>query len=70
MNERARLARAEWKSHRTLVCSAMAGLSFYTPLPYLLGPFIEPLEQDFGWARTKCPQASQSSRSFPWRAGC
>lgn len=53
MNERARLVRAEWKSHRTFVLSAMAGLSFYTALPYALGTLIEPLEQDFGWGRTE-----------------
>lgn len=53
MNETAMPARAEWKSHWTLVLSAMAGMSFYTVISYSLGTFIEPLEQEFGWGRAE-----------------
>lgn len=46
-----RTALQEWKGHWPLVCSAMAGMSFYSVITYSLGTFIQPLEEEFGWGR-------------------
>ncbi len=43
---------AEWKSYWPLPLAAAFGCSFSVLPSYSMGPFIEPLQREFGWSRT------------------
>lgn len=44
-------ARAEWQANWRVVVAAMAGFSLAAIPGYVVGVFIQPLEQEFGWSR-------------------
>lgn len=46
-------ARSEWGRMWTLPVAAMFGYSFTAVGAYAIGPFIEPLQQEFGWTRAR-----------------
>jgi len=46
-------ALAEWRSHWFLPFAAALGYSTSVIHVYSLGPFIEPLQQEFGWSRAQ-----------------
>lgn len=46
-------ARSEWRAMWTLPVAAMFGYSFTAIGVYAIGPFIEPLQQEFGWTRAR-----------------
>lgn len=43
----------EWRRHWPLVVASTAGFSLHTVSSYALGLFMEPLGEEFGWARTE-----------------
>src|SRR5579872_4183631 len=46
-------AAAEWRAHWKLPFVAMMGFALGTIGPVLVGPFMVPLEQAFGWSRAE-----------------
>jgi len=44
---------AEWKRHWPVVLGAMLGYSCIGLQSYAVGPFIEPIEGEFGWSRVE-----------------
>ncbi|MCP3732138.1 MFS transporter [Sphingomonas sp. MG17] len=44
---------SEWRHHGTLPFAAAFGCSISVLQMYAMGPFIEPLQQEFGWSRTE-----------------
>ncbi|MBV1917307.1 MAG: MFS transporter [Sphingomonadaceae bacterium] len=46
-------AAQEWRRNWTVVAAAALGFAFSTVTVYTIGPFIEPLEQEFGWSRAE-----------------
>lgn len=47
------LARREWRSHWTVVLAGLFGVGLTSIHVYTIGPFIAPLEQEFGWTRAQ-----------------
>jgi len=46
-------AATEWRSHWTLPIAAAIGYSTAVLHTYAIGPFFEPLQQEFGWSRAQ-----------------
>ncbi|MFC3172789.1 MFS transporter [Novosphingobium bradum] len=46
-------ARAEWRNGWTVVLAALFGIGLTSSHVYLMGPFIAPIERDYGWTRAQ-----------------
>ena len=46
-------ARDEWRRHWLVVLSGMIGVGLVSIHVYTQGPFIAPLEREFGWKRAE-----------------
>lgn len=53
MEGRSVTARQEWRAHWGLLLAAMLGMSFVTIPTVVLGQFIPPLQDAFGWSRSE-----------------
>ena len=49
----AKTALAEWRSYWTLPVAAGLGYATATMYVYTMGPFVEPIQQEFGWSRAR-----------------
>ena len=45
--------RSEWSANGPLLLSAVIGIPVPVAMSYLLGQFMVPLEQEFGWSRSQ-----------------